>query len=438
MAEIHHAAAHVLRRTTFGPFTGAIGDAASRPGGVRQLIDEIVAAPPVPFEPWAVVDGAREDLDIDVADSPRPEGTEEERRRIARVMAFRPWWVRRMASDEAGLHEKLMWFWHGHFTTSSDKVDDTTLCWRQLRTLHRHATGNFGDLAKAMTVDGAMLKYLDGASSVADEPNENYAREFLELFTLGLGRFDQSDVVAAAKVFAGYTVTNPDQEVVRVDENTLHRPVRAFGVRGRFSPDDLIDVVLRQDACAPFVVTKLWRSFIGGEPDRPTIDRWAKGFRSSGYEILPLVERMLHSDVFAERVFSRARSPIEWYCAATRATGDAERDTNWDLFQLGQSPYRPPSVAGWPDVWLSPTQSHARALLLGELSFPEADALTELPLDRLLPAIADRCGVPGWSDASAAALGDLHTRSAAGGVEDRVRVAALLAAALMPPELSLA
>lgn len=434
MADLRDDLAHVLRRTTFGPFPGGIDAAADQVTSARELVERQLAAAPVPFEPWAVVDGVREVVDVDVADAPQAEGSEAERRRIARIMAFRPWWVRRMASDEAGLHEKMMWFWHGHFTTSSDKVDDTTLCWRQLRTLHRHATGNFGDLAKAMTVDGAMLKYLDGASSVAQEPNENYGREFLELFTLGLGHFDQRDVVAASKVFAGYTVTNPEQEVRRVDANTLREPVRAFGVRRRFSPDELIDVVLEQDACAPFVVSKLWRSFVGGEPDAGLVGRWADRFRRSGYEILPLLEDMLSSEAFSVARFGRARTPVEWYCTAIRATGDADRDSNMDLYRLGQSPYRPPSVAGWPDVWLSPTQSHARALLLGRFAFPDVAAWSGLPTAELVDRVGSRCGVPAWSDDSATALADLADRVDAG----RSRAAATLAAALMTPELTLA
>lgn len=434
--------AHVLRRTTFGPFAGAferIGDAEQ-----GAVVDRQLEADPVPFTPTATIDGSTSPLDIDVADSPQPEGTDAERARLGRVMGFRPWWVRRMLSDEAGLHEKMMWFWHGHFTTSSEKVDDTTLCWRQLRTLHTHALGNFAELATAMTVDGAMLKYLDGASSVGDAPNENYAREFMELFTLGFGKFRQSDVLAAARVFAGYTVTNPGMDVVRVPENCFRGKVTAFGIRRRFTPEQLIEVILDQDDCAPFVVRKLWRDLIGGPPDADRVGEWAREFRRSGYEIAPLLARMLHSAEFAGSAGSRPRTPIEWYCAAMRATGDAaapERDTNLELFRLGQSPYLPPSVAGWPDApaWLSPTQAHARAMLVGRLAFPAAqelaDALAGPDPSAFMDAVADRCGVAEFGPSSTAALRSLASRL--DGTAPARRAAVVLGAALLTPEMSL-
>ncbi len=420
--------AHVLRRTTFGPFPGQTERALTRHGSARGVIEAQLAAPPLPFRPYvndpALPRGGAVEIDgIDGED-------------LRYYMGFRDWWVQRMRSDDAALHEKMMWFWHSHFTTSATKVDTTNLCWRQIRTLHQHALGNFAELTKAMSVDGAMLRYLDGSGSVASAPNENYARELMELFTLGFDKFRQADVVAAAKVLSGWFVY-PDQRVEFQPEHANTTPVTVLGRTGVNSIDDLIAAILAQDTCATFVVGRLWRFLIGGDVDPAAVGRFAAAFRSSGYEIAPLVAAMLHSDEFMAHRQSRARTPIEWHAATVRGVGLPLTDAT-GLQQLGQTPYMPPSVAGWPGdaTWLSPTQLLAKSRFISGIEFPAADELGRAT--DIVAAIVDRFALHGISDASRSSLRDLDQRLRHTTVDDRGRAKRVMALALLTPEFSLA
>jgi len=382
-------------------------------------VDTLLAAPPLPFDPPVDIDAANsEDLRL--------------------WMGFRQWWVDRMLSDDAGLHERMMWFWHGLFTTSWSKVDDTNLCWRQLRTLHEHALGNLGDLAKALTVDGAMLRYLDGQDSIASDPNENYGRELMELFLLGIGNYTQADVVAAARSLAGWRIDLVDGRVYQEPSWTLSEPVEFLGARRQFDVAGIVDRILQQDASAPFVVGRVWDVFVGGERDTDLMRGWADRFRASGYEIAPLMAEVLHSDAFLNARRTRASTPLEWYLGAIRATGEPTERSVERLAGLGQEPYLPTSVAGWPigDEWLNPTQFRSRSNTLATFTFPAADEVgaAESPADAAL----GRCSLVDASDATRSTVADLAAQLAADPTIDaHGRGTALLAAALLSPEASL-
>jgi uncharacterized protein (DUF1800 family) len=411
--------AHVLARTTFGPYPGQVAAALERAPTAAALVDQLLAAPPLPFDP---------PVDIDAANSED----------VRLWMGFRQWWVDRMLRDDAGLHERMMWFWHGLFTTSWNKVDDTNLCWRQLRTLHQHALGNLGDLAKALTVDGAMLRYLDGQDSIASDPNENYGRELMELFLLGIGNYTQADVVAAARSLAGWRIDLVDGRVYQEPSWTLSEPVEFLGDRRQFDVAGIVDRILQQDACAPFVVGRVWDVFVGGERDTDLIRGWADRFRASGYEIAPLMAEVLHSDAFLNARRTRASTPLEWYLGAIRATGEPTERSVERLAGLGQEPYLPPSVAGWPigDEWLNPTQFRSRSNTLATFTFPAADEVgaAESPADAAL----GRCSLVDASDATRSTVADLAAQLAADPTIDaHGRGTALLAAALLSPEASL-
>lgn len=431
--------AHALRRTTFGPFPGQVATTIDRLGGAAAVIEEQLAADPLPFVPTITIDDQTIPFDIDAPGQPDLPDPTVSRRRLAEFNSFRPWWVERMRTDAAGLHEKMTWFWHGHFPAASSKIDDIVLPWRQLRTFHSHALGNFGDLVRAITVDGGMLRYLDGAGSNAADPNENYARELLELFTLGIGQYEQSDVRAAARALAGWNIRSPEQEVVFEPSSALQRRVTFLGRRGRLGVDEIVDTILEQDSCAPFIVTKIWRSFVGGEPPRADLDRLARGFRRSGYEIRPLLEDLLTSEAFARSSMSRARTPVEWYAAATRVTGDTDRDTQYDLHLLGQSPFVPPNVGGWPgdEAWLAPEQVHARLSLLSRFAFGDLDDLGAA--DDLVDRVVERCSLFELGAATRSALDELDASTRRDpGIDAHQRASLVTTAALMSPEHSLA
>jgi len=329
---------HVLRRCTFGPtdaqlerFTG------SRPTDVIDalLADEPRPAPPIRFR------GGENDDDFD--------------------RALR-WWIDRMGSDAGGLSERMVWFWHGHLTSSLEKALPRLMA-DQIHLLQQHALGNFRTLMQSITVDPAMLYWLDGSGSTASAPNENYARELMELFTLGRhsGAYTEADVEAGAKALAGWWVQDWDDEndqpldevtAFFEEEDALQGSVTFLGSRVR-NASDVVDTVCDHPACAPFVAGKIHEYFVGAPPSQARRAELAEVFRFSGLEIRPVVEAVLRDPEFLDAVGNRPRSPLEWYFAFERLVQiDVEP---WILEELGQLPMQPPNVAGWPDSerWLA-------------------------------------------------------------------------------------
>ena len=213
------------------------------------------------------------------------------------------------------------------------------------------------------------------------------------------------------------------------------KPVELLGRTKRFDHEQVIDLLLSHEACAPFIVTKLWRYFIGGEPDAQLIGRWASGFRRSGYEIAPLLAAMLHSPAFMASTRRRAHSPIEWYCAAVRNADEVGRNCHADLAGLGQSPYLPPSVAGWPgdEAWLASSHLDSRVRLLSGFALPHGAVIGESA--DAVAAVIERCSLFGIGAADRSALTELD-RSLRGdpGVAPATRGALLLSAAMMTPD----
>lgn len=313
------AVAHLVRRTGFGPAPGEVEATTS----FDDAVDAMIAS--------AADDGA---------EMPEPNDDDSDPAVV--------WWLRRLRRTPAPLHDKLVWFWHGHLTSSADKASADMMC-RQHNLLRRHASGNVRDLLHAIVHDAAMLIFLDSAGSKAEAPNENLARELMELFTLGRGEYTEADVRAAAKALAGYTV-DWDSEAVGFDEEAAATGrLTVLGVTDTFDADRLVDVIVDQPACAAFLVTKLHRYFAGSELDDARRDELAAVLRDHDFEVLPVVEAILRSPDFAATRLNRARFPVEWFVAAHHALGtDISADSVWALNDLGQMPLYPPNVAGWP------------------------------------------------------------------------------------------
>ncbi|MFN0092449.1 MAG: DUF1800 family protein [Acidimicrobiales bacterium] len=382
----------------------------------REVAEWALGAPPLPVSPEGdLADGGYDDLAVA--------------------------WLARMLSPAAGLHDKLTWFWHGHWTSGASKVGEARLLHRQHLVLRPHALGSFRDLAHDLTVDAAMLLWLDGDPSSGDAPNENYARELMELFTLGRGNYTEADVRAGALALAGWEV---DQGKVRFDPDRAHRGEVSFlGRRGRLDAHDVVDLVCDHPACASFVAAKLHTYLVGAPPSPGRLEELAGLFRGRGLQIEPLVRAILLHDDFlaADARHARPRSPLEWWVAAY-AAGAARRDRRaersgddgdgelsaWPLRQLDQMPFDPPNVAGWPQspAWVSSTQVLTRTRLVANLELA--------PLDwPSAPAAAQRASLVEVSPSTAAAL------DAAEQVEDEwERAWGLRAVALLSPEFALA
>ncbi len=402
------AIAHVLRRTRFGV----------TPELVERFAD---ASDAIEF---VIADDRAYALDPDEAGE-LPIGENEWEWLPAHFME-------RLVDPDAGLHERMVWFWHGHFTSSSEEAPARAMV-MQHHLIRRHALGNFRELCHEITVDPAMLLYLDGAGSRGDEPNENYARELMELFALGIGNYTEDDVRVAARGLSGWWVHWETLEVGFDAEDHYEGPLSLFGDRKRWDTRSVIDAVCDHPACARHVADRLWRYFIGPEPSGEALDELADTFRDADLEIRPLVEAILRRPEFVSSVGSKARQPVEWMVAAIQATGQTlESVETWRLDAMGQLPFSPPNVAGWPDDerWAGASQQLSRLEQLLEWEIPD-----ELE-DQLVPevdAVLTHCGIYDPCESTRAALERIEREVA----EYDGRLNLLLILALSSPEFAL-
>lgn len=366
--ELH---AHVLRRLTITAHPGqAEQNSASDPLDIAaSIIDDAYSSTP---KPGSLITG-EDNNDV-----------------------FTKNWISELADPDAGLHDRMTWFWHTHLTTSLVKTELVHVV-EQRRLIGEHALGNFRDLLQAMTIDAAMLHYLDGSYSSGSEPNENYAREVMELFALGIGNYTEEDIRVAARGLSGWRVDWESQEVSFEPEDHFDRPLRFFGTRKRWTNESIIDEICDQQACARHVAKAIYRHLVGGEPTEERLDQLADVFRSSDLEIRPLLEEMVLHDDFLDHVHSRARSGIEFIAAATATLGPDSLDPEpWSLWQLGQMPYYPPNVAGWPgdDRWLNASLALGRAGIVFEAE------LSDRLINRLEPTVDNVLSYCGLFDVS--------------------------------------
>jgi len=407
MADDRAAIAHLLRRTGFGPFPGQVE--ALNAGGLSAALNAVLAATPPATPPPPVLDSG---------DGERPP----------------EWWLRRMRDPAVGLHEKMTWFWHGHVTSSYDKVGSWRMMWNQHGLLRQHALGNFRTMLTQTTIDPAMLIYLDGDPSEAVDPNENYSRELQELFTIGVDNVTEDNVKAGAKALAGWDVNWDAATAFFNPGSAITAPVTFLG-RSCLRSNDVVNAAVDHPACAPFVAAKIYRFFHGVDPDTARRTELGNLFRDGGYEIRPLVENVLRDPSFLDpaKRQNRARTPVEYVSAALAVI--SSDDVGWaaDLCDnMGQLPYFPPNVAGWPtgNKWLAANVAVLRAGI--GTAAPTIPAIATAP-DPVQAAL-DRCGLYQVSQ---------HTRDALTAASHSItnaddRAAILLGLAVSSPDMALA
>ena len=269
------------------------------------------------------------------------------------------WWLDRMLKTAHPLREKLTLFWHNHFATSNVKVQNARHMLGQYRLMHKHALGSFKDLLVEMGRDPAMMIWLDTIQSVKGKPNENYARELMELFSLGIGNYTEADIREAAKAFTGYNIESGKSSFNRKQHDTSTKNV--FGSTGTFEGEDIAGLCLKHPACPKFIVAKLYR-FLISESDAPApevIDSLAEMYRSSGFDTGKLVGTMLRSNLFFSPQCYRAKikSPVDFAVSIVRGLeGTAGPLPLAAILEgLGQVLFAPPSVKGWDggQTWLN-------------------------------------------------------------------------------------
>ena len=268
------------------------------------------------------------------------------------ISDLRYWWMRRMALGPRPFQEKLTLFWHGHFASSFEKVRSPYLLWVQNETLRQNAGGNFLNLLIAVAEDPAMLEYLDGARSNKNKPNENFAREVMELFTLGEGNYTEHDIQQLAKAFTGWGLTKNQLHYEYHLNNHDTGPKTIFGQTGNYTGEEALQLITQQPACAPFLVSKLWRYFVQDQPPEGVVKELAAFFVARNMEIRPLMARIFHSQEFyaPDVVGSQIKSPVQWLVSSSHQLESplpTEPMTLVMLLQLGQELFQPPNVKGW-------------------------------------------------------------------------------------------
>ncbi len=292
------------------------------------------------------------------------------------------WWLDRMLKTKHPLRERMALFWHGHFATSLQKVRAPQLMWQQNALFREHALGDFKRLTNAICEDPAMMIYLDTNQNRKGKPNENFARELLELFTLGEGNYSEKDIKEAARAFTGYNIDRRKAESRFLPRQHDHGKKEVLGESGRFKAPDIVAIALEQDACAKFIGRKLWEYFVCEDPDKSTINDLAKVFKKSGFQVKPVVEAIFLSEAFYERAVIRdqIKSPVQFLVQLARQLELKKIPLNIAtsaLSTLGQALFYPPNVAGWEGgkSWINTntllTRYNVAGLLVKGRSDPE-------------------------------------------------------------------
>jgi len=304
-----------------------------------------------------------------------------ETRRIA------AWWADRMVSTDRPLQEKMALFWHGHFATGADKVRDYRKMLVQLELFHQKGTGNFRELLIAVAQDPAMLVFLDAGQNVKGAPNENFGREVMELFTMGVGSYSEHDIREAARAFTGWT--NDDLRF-KLDEAKHDTGEKEFlGRRGNFDGVDVLNVILDQKVTANFIAGKIYRYFARDDFSPVLQERLGAVLRENDYELKPLLRTIfLSRDFYSEpSVGTRIKGPVDLIVSMCRELGvkrlPGVPDFNSACGELGQVLLNPPTVAGWAQgrSWITPGMLLARGNLARQMLLPDMINFVDPNLD---------------------------------------------------------
>jgi uncharacterized protein (DUF1800 family) len=360
-------AAHLLNRAGFGGTPVEIERTRQKglTAAVRDLVDVKSDTANVPPPAWAHPRNVRQQRMEIKAAKDRGENFQQKVRQIRmmegdEIVDLRRWWLDRMLNGPAPLLEKMTLFWHGHFATSIQKVRDAYWMWLQNDTIRRNAFGNFGVLVKKISRDPAMMIYLDLQQSRQEHPNENWARELMELFTVGIGNYSEQDIRESARAFTGYRIDFTTQQFRFAPFQQDHRPKTFMNRNGNLNGDEIIDTLVSKPACAQFIGRKLWRFFVEDEPSSAVVDSVAATIRSHNFEMRPILRDIFTSaEFYSDRAMgSQIKSPVQYIVQTSKlldAPSPAPIAAQNAMRQMGQILFAPPNVKGWDGgkAWIS-------------------------------------------------------------------------------------
>ena len=344
---------HLLWRAAFGPMAenaNELSDTSSKT--LYELLAKASSGTPENFN---VASNLFDGLIKGVQDVVKIESLSKEQKQIMRkqsredLKSLNMKWLNEMINSEAQLREKTSLFWHGHFAC---RVINIYFQQQLLDIIRKNALGNFGDMLREVSKSPAMLSFLNNQQNRKQHPNENFAREVMELFTMGRGNYSESDIKEAARAFTGWGFNLHGEFVNRPFQHDGGS--KAFlGKTGNFDGDDIIDILLEQKQTARFITNKIYRYFVNEKTDSDKVETLALNFYQSGYNIQRLLEDIYTSDWFydAKNIGNKIKSPIELLVGIRRLLPmEIENEEAQLLFQraLGQMLFYPPNVAGWP------------------------------------------------------------------------------------------
>ena len=376
-------AAHLLRRAGFGATTAELDRyaAMTTTTAAQSLVD------------YGQTSNAKLEAALPAVDPGAGRGA-------ATVAALEGWWLQRMVQTDRPLEEKMTLFWHGLLTSGLDKAGPAQM-FTQNQLFRKMALGNFDDLLKAVSKDPAMMIYLDTETNRKGKPNENYARELMELFTTGIGHYTEDDVRESARAFTGWTLRGASQLrlttqstfVARLHDDT---PKTFMGKTGNFTGDDIVEMLVPLRATAERLSSRLFSFFAYPNPEREIVSHLADTFQSKRYNVGTVVQEIFGLDAFySDRAYrALVKSPAELVAQSLKATGaDARAFTAAAVAMapMGQVLFYPPNVAGWPGgtAWLN------SSTLLSRINFTNAAAnrmrasLPSQTLDQLSGVLLD-------------------------------------------------
>lgn len=421
----------MLRRSGFGA-TGSEVDSAVALGRPSALVAKRLAAD-FRQDPGAIATPMPR---LEVPRRPEPNETSAYRKYRRKLAEQREdltqWWIRRMVAVENPVNEKLTFLWHNHFATSGEKVRIPALLAHQNEKLRSLSSGSFRTLAYAMLTDPAMIVWLDGRQNKSGSPNENLSREFLELFALGHGDdYSEADVREGARALTGWTVTK-DGNARLISKRHDDTTKTVLSTTGRIDSAELCDIIVAEPASARYIAGRLWQQLASDElPSAPTLKRLVEAYGPS-YDLKALTAAILTDPDFPKRAGTVITPPLDWLIGTLRALRveldkpDQIKRAVTVLESLGQLPFYPPDVGGWPcgRAWLSSSAANIRLQTANKV-VQEGDysQVSDSPVADRIDAAGYMIGIGAWSDRTVEALRPL-----------RKNPDALVAAAVNTPE----
>jgi uncharacterized protein (DUF1800 family) len=393
----------LLWRAGFGPFPGEARRLA--PLGVPAVVERLLhpRGPQVAGPPMRIEGAPLDPVNVYGQDS--------------------LWWLDRCIRTRQPLAERMTLNWHDHFATSNAKVGDVRQMMAHYRVLRRGALGGFRGLAHALLRDTAMQRWLDLSGSEAGSPNENFARELFELFTLGVNNgYTERDIREAARALTGFTYDHETRRAGYDPERHDGGVKRILGRRGRFTPHQVVDLAIDHPAHAPYLCRTLWRYFTPRPVPPATLRAMVRAYRGAGTAIRPVLRIILtHPTLYADLDEpDQVKPPVVYLAGMVRRTGrPVPASFRWQMQEMGQRPFYPPNVAGWDQdtAWLSPATVRTRFQAAGSLlddSVEDGSVAGTQSARRAVEAAMRATGRPLTTRRTATALERYARRSVAG------------------------